>query len=215
MKLWKEPESEAEEQYIDFALSRYECSDTSYLRDLVERYVAEVLTNPVENIFMNSILARDDIIGRKVAFHESIEVLEYLKRGFSEEEITTGIARIASYPEAHSEALFREHELCQYLARELFGFELPLITFVLVEPVIDLSLQFSTEYAIRPNISLEVVTWKDVELLNENPKYQLEKPRIEQVMEALNFYERMGYTYTHRDQILQCAEKYVKAIQQL
>ena len=199
------------EEFLQLVIeeNEYKCIGTiTDLEKLLQQYM--LLAEPYLNDFVKITVARQDFIGAKVKFHEYIELMEYLSRGFSESDIVSGLAHKSAYEEAHSEALFREYELCQKMAEVKFKEELPKVALLLADPLFELQIS----YFESQGKGVESSTDFFISAVNElctNPKYQNEQVTLIQVKKAMQFFQKMGYDYRKPELVEARASKYLQA----
>ncbi|MBU1198937.1 MAG: hypothetical protein KKF46_05900 [Nanoarchaeota archaeon] len=193
--------------------NQYDKQAVPELERLLEMFIDGVLMEDVGTLFRN-IFSKNDFISQKARFHEYVEILEYLKRGFPEEKIQNGEAYDACYKEAHPEAVFREYQACQDMYKEQTGETLPMLAFALTEPMSEITRDTIKELELPLAAGTTWMFYSElVSDLKASPKFQVEEITMQDVEKAMRFYEIKGFEYKRKDRILETAEKVIKRME--
>ena len=171
--------NEIQSQEVDMAFTAYFTG--SYLGD--EKETALIL----------DLIDRGGFLGVVAEAHEKWEVLEYLKKGYSLEEIGNGKAYKEYKPTAHTEARFKELRLCQFWYKQLFNEDPPAMkAFLFVDPLLqivvwDIYKMEIDEKIMKMLVVDELEKYKDV-ISSENCSK-------EDVENCIKFFEKTGYDY--------------------
>lgn len=147
---------------------------------------------PDEAALIFKVIERGGLLGVAAEAHEKWEVLEYIRRGYSTEEIGNGKAYEEYKPAAHAEARFRELRLYQFWYKQVFNEKPPAMrAFLFVHPV----LKIIVEDIYKVEVDDKLMRY----LLDELEKYKdvvgSENCSKEDVGNCIKFFETTGFSY--------------------
>lgn len=147
---------------------------------------------PEEAAMIFRFIEQGNLMGVVIEAHEKWEVLEYIKRGYSVEDISNGKAYAEYKPRAHTEARFKESRLYQFWYKQLFRGDPPAMrAFLFVHPVLHMF--------IRDIYGIEVTTEIMRHLIGEFGKHESivrsEECSRKDIEKAMAFFEKTGYNY--------------------
>ncbi|NTV23667.1 MAG: hypothetical protein HGA85_04805 [Nanoarchaeota archaeon] len=172
--------------------------------DLVIRYITP---DPLIGLYQE-IMGAGNIVKEKFWLHESIEVLEYLKKFSPQQILEGGTEQDLYYGQTHGRALFMEYEYAQKLARER-GYTIPKLALLLMDPRNDLIYEFEKNGRVPAHISIMPLHDRlclDDSCLLLNPGYDEESVSECNLMTAQIFYQVHGYKY-QSDYVINAAKK--------
>lgn len=145
-----------------------------------------------ETALILELIDRGGFLGVVAEAHEKWEVLEYLRKDYSLEEIGSGKAYKEYKPTAHTEARFKEIRLYQFWYKQLFDEDPPaMIAFLFVHPM----LKIIAQDIYHVEIDAELMDM----LVHELDKYEgvirSENCSREDVENCIKFFEKTGYDY--------------------
>ncbi|MEK7560625.1 MAG: hypothetical protein AAB539_01570 [Patescibacteria group bacterium] len=172
--------NEVQSQEVDIAFERYQKGP--YIQ---KRF-------PKEAAIIFQLIEQDRFLGIAAEAHEKWEVLEYLKNGYSLEDISSGKAYEEYKPHAHAVARYKELRLYQWWHTQLFGGDPPAMrAFLFTHPV----LKILVEDVYSVEISTEIVDGLIRELREYESIVRAEKCSRDDIEKAMSFFERTGYDY--------------------
>lgn len=196
-KYWSEIQSEE----VDIAFE-------AYLQGPSAQKIA-----PLECAMIFKLIEQGGVLGVAAEAHEKWEVLEYLKKGYSLEDIRNGDAHKQYKSVAHAEARFKEYRLYQFLYKNLLGENPPAMrAFLFVHPFIKIFLEDIY------NVKVSEVTIAIMDrLVSEHGKYEHimrgENCSREDIEKCIRFFEEVGFDYGNdRNLFLQCGMKFLQSI---
>lgn len=147
---------------------------------------------PDEAALIFRFIDRGSLLGVAVEAHEKWEVLEYIRKGYSMEEIGDGRAYEEYKPIAHTEARFKELMLYQFWYEQLFNERPPTMkAFLFVHPL----LKIIAEDIYKVEVDTQLMKM----LINELEKYESvmksEKCSKEDIEKCIRLFDRTGYDY--------------------
>lgn len=189
--------------------------DRAFEAYLTGSYIPEIAPRDVEKVF--ELIRQGGILGIAVEAHEKWECLEYLRKGWTIEQIGDGTAHKAHRVDGkwkdedvgpHAEARFKEHKLYQFCYEKMFKEQPPaLMAFLLVSPHFEI---FNFD-----NIDIEKhLNYYMDHFMHEYGKHE-ESVRAEKCSErdlekALVFFEKSSYQYKDRQKALRMASEYLQ-----
>lgn len=189
---------------VDVAFESYLCS--SYISNKTPKEVGMVF----------KLIEKGGLLGLAVEAHEKWEVLEFLRKKYTLEQIRDGTAHKAHRVNnkwkdedvsPHAEARFKEYSLYRFLYDAQFGKKSPpLYAFLLVTPHIEI---FGEEVH-NVDVTIEHLDY----LIGEFGKYKSsiisEKCSKKDLKNSMKFFEKNGYTYNNRNKMLKRAENFIR-----
>lgn len=147
---------------------------------------------PKEAAIIFGLIDRGGLLGVVVEAHEKWEVLEYLKKGYSIEDIGNGKAYEEYKPQAHAVARFKELRFYQFWYKHLFKDKPPAMkAFLFVHPVLKMIVQdvykVEIDTKLMDRLVNELQIYKDTFDSEECSEKDLER--------CLIFFEKTGYDY--------------------
>lgn len=138
------------------------------------------------------LIGRGGLLGVAAEAHEKWEVLEYLKGGYSLEDIGNGKAYAEYKPHAHAIARYKELRLYQFWYALLFGDKPPAMkAFLFVHPV----LKIIVEDIYQVETTTEVMDGLMRELRAYEGIARTERSSKEDISRCIRFFEGTGYDY--------------------
>lgn len=153
-------------------------------------YIQKRFPEEARTIFQ--LIERGGLLGVAAEAHEKWEVLEYLKRGYSLEDIGSGRAYEAYKLHAHAVARYKELRLYQFWYAKMLGSESPAMrAFLFAHPV----LKILVEDVYHVVITIEVIDGLICELREYEGIARAESSSHDEIEKCIKFFERTGYDY--------------------
>jgi len=147
---------------------------------------------PKERAAIFQIIEQSGLLGVAVEAHEKWEVLEYLKMGYSLEDIGNGKAYKEYKPRAHAAARYKELKLYQFWYTKLFGGNPPAMkAFLFVNPFLKIIL----EDVYKVKTTTKVMDYFVRELKEYENIVRGEESSEEDIIKCIRFFEQIGYDY--------------------
>lgn len=197
---------------LEKCISQFECLeeinseevDLAFETYLRGPYITKLAKNEVERVF--ELMKDGKLLGVAVEAHEKWEVLEYLKKGYTLEEISNGVAHENYRPYAHAEARFKEYSLYKFLYQKQFLKDSPpMHAYLLVCPLWELFIEECYKMEIKP----EHLDYMLGEFGHHEKPIRSEKCSKEDLENALKFFEKNGYEYKDKAKMLRRAEDFI------
>lgn len=179
--------------------------DTAFEAYLRGPYVTGLAPDEAGMVF--KLIEKGGLLGLEAEAHEKWEVLEYLKKDYSLEDISNGKAHKEYRKYAHAEARFKEHSLHQFLYNKQFGKKAPpMHAFLLVTPLLEIFL----EGVYKSEVTNDHLEYFIGEFGKHKDSILSEKCSKTDLENALKFFEKNGYEYKNREKMLRRAEDFIK-----
>ncbi|MDP3725879.1 MAG: hypothetical protein Q8R36_01640 [bacterium] len=171
---------EIQTKEVDMALKSY----------LKEPYAQKKFPKEAEMVFR--LIDQGGLLGVATEAHEKWEVLEYLKKGYSLEDISNGKAHKENRSSAHAVARYKELRFYQFWYTQLFGSNPPAMrTFLFVHP----ALKIFIEDIYKTETTTKIMEKLTRELKEYESVARAEKSSKDDVLRCIEFFERTGYNY--------------------
>jgi len=160
-----------------------------------------------ESDMVFSLINKGGLLGFAVEAHEKWEVLEYLKKSYSLEDISDGKAHKEHKPYAHAEARFKEYSIYRFLYEKQFNKKSPPIyAFLLVTP----SIEIFGEGVHKVDLTVDHLEYLIKEYGKHKDSILSEKCSKQDLKNAMKFFEKNGYEYKDMKKMLRRAEEFIK-----